>query len=54
MTAARLLFYFVIAGRSVGSSSGEAASRLRCSPVGERSSDSENRKAYRTNLGSIT
>ena len=32
----------------MGSSSGEAARRLRCSPVGERSSDSENRKAYRT------
>ena len=40
--------------RSVESSSGEAANRLRCSPVDERSSDSENRKAYRTNSGSIT
>ena len=26
---------------------------LRCSPVDERSSDSENRKAYRTNSGSV-
>ena len=43
----------VMFGRSVGSSSGEAARRLRCSPVDERSSDSENRKAYRTNSGSV-
>ena len=35
--------------RSVGSSSSEAASRLRCSPVDERLSDSVNRKTYRTN-----
>ena len=37
--------------RSVGSSSSEAASRLRCSPVDERLSDSVNRKTYRTNSG---
>ena len=48
------VLFSVMFGRSVGSSSGEAARRLRCSPVDERSSDSENRKAYRTNLGSIT
>ena len=35
--------------RSVESSSGEAANRLRCSPVDERLSDSVNRKTYRTN-----
>ena len=39
--------------RSVGSSSSEAASRLRCSPVGERLSGSKNREAYRTNAGFI-
>ena len=38
-------------GHSIGSSSGEAASRLRCSPVGERLSDSVNRKTYTTNSG---
>ena len=37
--------------RSVESSSGEAANRLRCSPVDERLSDSVNRKTYRTNSG---
>ena len=35
--------------RSVESSSGEAANRLRCSPVDERLSDSVNRKTYKTN-----
>ena len=35
--------------RSVESSFGEAANRLRCSPVDERLSDSVNRKTYRTN-----
>ena len=47
------VLFSVMFGRSVGSSSGEAARRLRCSPVDERSSDSENRKAYRTNSGSV-
>ena len=37
--------------RSVESSFGEAANRLRCSPVDERLSDSVNRKTYRTNSG---
>ena len=37
--------------RNVGSSSSEAASRLRCSLVGERSSDSESHEAYKTNSG---
>ena len=37
--------------RSVESSSGEAANRLRCSPVDERLDDSVNRKTYRTNSG---
>ena len=35
--------------RSVGNNSGEVVSRLRCSPVDERLSDSVNRKSYRTN-----
>ena len=47
----RSLFITVMFRRSVGSSSGEAASRLRCSLVGERSSDSENHEAYKTNSG---
>ena len=37
--------------RSVGNNSGEVVSRLRCSPVDERLSDSVNRKSYRTNSG---
>lgn len=47
----RSLFITVMFGHSIGSSSGEAASRLRCSLVGERSSDSESHEAYKTNSG---
>ena len=47
----RSLFITVMFGHSIGSSSGEAANRLRCSLVGERSSDSESHEAYKTNSG---